>query len=586
MVQKTKHKKHQNHHTDAFMFQLEEGLVSQQSQRHDIPFSDLFSKFIAHPTMHDAMWSFKDHEYQIDIANATLGVPEVSVEKCSQVGLSELSIAILFILGITKSKIRVIHALPTKGISEAFVADRVNTPIENSPFVLAQVDQSMNNLSQKKLKNGTIFYFVGVEGGKSGISVPAPYLIEDEINFANQMLLNRLHSRQGHYRKEDTFTLRFSTPTIPDFAVSQHYNDSSKGMYGVKCNNCNKWQVVRFKDHCIIPGYDGKILELLESDLYNASYKIDDAYIQCPSCHKPISANAFLSKNSRQWIHEFPEKLLTHHGYKVQPQDVYSINTPAYTLWQLKDYAFKQEWVNFKLGEAYVDASSKLTMPALVNPMNIPSGGSYFLGIDVGKICWLTIGKKVKGRMFILETRSIRNEVDSRGVSSIVRTVLDFDTKYDFDGIIVDGMPDLTLSATIVALRPDVAYMCRYVERAPEVGAFNLFKPTGEVVTFRTEAFNLLAVALNSDMVKILQNPEVDVVKLHLGNFVKVVEDGVSRWVKTGEDHFAHSMLYMMMAANALGNSFKALDGNTVLSDGIICVNIGGTTNRKVIGTV
>src|SRR5690606_36509710 len=76
-------------------------------------------------------WSFKNHEFQIDIANDPAS--EVDVKKPTQVGLSELSVRIMLALAAIRRGFKCIYILPSAHFAATFAKTRVDPVIESSP---------------------------------------------------------------------------------------------------------------------------------------------------------------------------------------------------------------------------------------------------------------------------------------------------------------------------------------------------------------------------------------------------------------------------------------------------------------------
>lgn len=512
--------------------------------------SEWMTKFLSHPRIPDVPWSFDGYEYQKDIVDSTS--LKRSVIKCSQVGLSEIAVAVILTILSRESRVRAIYTLPTKKLAELFMADRVNSAIENSSYVSGMMVPEVNNLTVKKFSNGSYLYADGTEGSRSGISIPAPYLFKDEVDFSNLKMLDRLSSRQASWPDDETIDMQFSTPTLPGYGISESYGKSSKGIYACKCPACNTISPLDFFTDVVVPGYDRPLIEWTASDLLNAKYKVDKAYLKCPSCGRPILPQALADPSHREWVHEFDSLREKHEGFRVQPFDVYSTNPPSRTLKQVEDYDDKQEWVNFRVGAPYVDATSRITPPFVVSSTPTASGGKYFLGSDVGKTSWIVVGYVEGTKVTVVHKEQLRNELDpATKRSSVAERIAVLKNRYNIIRIVVDGMPDLTLAATIVDMFPD-GYIARYVQNAPEPGEFVKFKDSGEVVIMRTEAFNLLAAKSGMSHIAQVNCPETRLFNLHVTNMAKVFDRGKSVWKNIGDDHYAHALLYMLIASNTL----------------------------------
>lgn len=71
---------------------------------------------------------------------------------------------------------------------------------------------------------------------------------------------------------------------------------------------------------------------------------------------KPITVANLVDPAKRMWVPTYEGRDI--HSYQVAPYDVAAINDPARTIRQLKNYALKKDWVNFKVGDVHEDSES------------------------------------------------------------------------------------------------------------------------------------------------------------------------------------------------------------------------------------
>ena len=166
-------------------------------------------------------WSWKDHEFQLEIIRDTRS--RITVRKCSQVGLSEVMVQKTIAMAATMQHIRIIFTLPTRDMAMPFSKDRFDAAIDQSDFYSTLVQKAQNSASQKKIGTCTL-YITGSFGANSAISVPAEVVISDEVDFSNEVVLGKLNSRLRHAHLVDEMgnrgmRMNFSTPTVDDYGV-------------------------------------------------------------------------------------------------------------------------------------------------------------------------------------------------------------------------------------------------------------------------------------------------------------------------------------------------------------------------------
>ena len=330
------------------------------SQKRDFShMAEWLCKHTYHPKDNRTKWSFKDHEMQVAIANETRH--HVIVRKCSQVGLSELSVRIsLGMLNLYPGS-TAIYTLPTAKFAGKFAKTRIDPVIVSSPVLKASVP-SGNDSSELKQLGTSFLYIVGTSGQTSPISIPADMLIRDEVDFSNQKILSTFFSRLGH-AEEGGWIRDFSTPTIDGYGISADFDKSTMSRYLIKCDHCSEWVWPTILEDVIIPGFDQPIIEFTQDDLENQTYKVDEAYLACPACTGELTMANLANTDRRQWVAEQPDSDIA--GYQVVPFDVPRYNPIPKTIKSIKEYENRADWVNFETGVPYQDAENSFLLEAI-----------------------------------------------------------------------------------------------------------------------------------------------------------------------------------------------------------------------------
>ena len=337
----------------AILTSFKEG-VQAQVQRTSLVPSDWMVKSFKHPKDIRKMWSFDDHEFQIEIINLGDDVPEVTVKKCAQIGLSMIQILWLLTFCAQHDLLKIAYVLPTAKFATEFASLRVQPMIDGSPAISSMITGDVDNSAAKKV--GTCFYVMrGTSGENMAISIDLDAIIVDELNFCNIKVLSSMQSRLQHSLLK--LKRYFSTPTLPKFGISERYDSSSKAVRAVKCSHCETWVFPNFFDDCVIPGFDKSIREYRKSDHTHPG--VAKAYLACPKCKGVLGLEALNDPSRREWVHAEPSVL--HRGYAVKFWDVPKYNTVPDVLTSLKDTNYG-DWTNFRLGEDYEDAENSFLM--------------------------------------------------------------------------------------------------------------------------------------------------------------------------------------------------------------------------------
>lgn len=508
-------------------------------------------------------WSFKDHEFQIEIIRDTRS--RIGVRKCSQVGLSELMVQKTLAMAATMQHIRIIFTLPTRDMAMPFSKDRFDQAIDSSDFYSGLVHKASNSASQKKIGTCTL-YVTGSFGANSAISVPAEVVISDEVDFSNEAILGKLNSRLRHASLVDEMgnrgmRMRFSTPTVEDYGVDAEFQAGDQRFYMVKCRDCHQWVLPDFFHDFIVPGYDKGMIEFSREDIRDSRYRIADAYIKCPCCGKDL-LQSLLNPERRQWVAKRPD--VWDHSYQVYPWDVPKYNTPAAIIKQIGDYPLKGDFYNFVIGLPYSDAENSFITTQehrkRVADVDLWIYQRWVVtcqtvgGMDIGKTCHLTVKVKVGRQWHVVLAEKIRNTKEDPAAPQVLAR---FDY-YRMAKLCVDAGPDITLVNTLVGSRQNivaVVYVNKVSGIMPIVEAH-----AGDVINAdRTKTLSLLLSKHNAGDIHYPKNEDVTKeIFDHLKTTKKIRQrssdgDMVERFIKTDDaDHWVHSLNYCSIAAMAV----------------------------------
>lgn len=530
-------------------------------------------------------WSFAEHEYQIDILNDVSH--EAFYQKCSQVGASELFVRMkLAMMGISEA-LTVIYVLPTAKFAMRFAKGRVDPVISNSPSLKALLNKDVDSTEMKQFGN-CFLYITGSFGQGAAISIPAQALFWDEVDFCNQKNLTTFRSRMGHAKEDDLWFVRgFSTPTVFDYGINAYYKKGSQASYACFCGTCRDFVQVDFFRDLVVPGFNLDLKEWDKEHLNDPDVDVDKCFFRCVHCSNELPWANFLDPAKRKWIHAFPDRAIK--SRQISPFDVPAINPPWRTLRQIDEYEVKGDWVNFKVGVPFEDASSSFMVdtadwragPEVEPPLNpremteavetyqLDSVAKFFdwvldqpvsasncsMGMDVGKTSWFTVLHLGDTRRTMIHAE----RAQAANCNLLYRFLYLFHTYGCLTGV-VDAGPDFTLSQSIVRSLPGRAWASYY--SAAKDGQLQrlLLKPEeGVVRVLRTRTLDLLVRKFNGGQMNFAKLREESTLRSHYKAVKRVTEmydDGErgtkesAKWVNTDDDHFTHSTLYADVAAD------------------------------------
>lgn len=502
-------------------------------------------------------FSFEGHEFQRQIINDTHS--RVYVRKCSQVGLSELMVQKLLALASVLRHKRIIFTLPVDRMAQKFSKDRIDGVVNQSPYYSSMV-RAANNSASQKLINTTTVYIGGTYGDTGAISVPAYAVISDEIDFSNQTTLGKLSSRLRHAPKDDHgyagLRFEFSTPTVEEFGIDERYKRGNQMCYHALCQHCENWVVPDFLSDFKIPGFERALVELDKSDFRNPEYEFHNAWIACPKCDGDLWED-LNDHTRRKWIATAPHNY--EHSYQVFPWDVPSYNTPQSIIRQFEEYTTFQDFMNFVIGLPFtspdnsfmVDDAHRLRVNDAeywIFNNHIASYGTI-MGMDVGKVCHLTVAYRSGSMTMVVWAEELRNSPENPATDQVLE-------RYDWfkcQRMCVDAGPDLTLVNNLVVARGlGKITAVQYVRTVQGLSVYTEHDDGELIKAARTKSLGELLKRHNTGKIHYAA-ALTPVIFPHLKNLKKVREldnsgEHVDRFEKIGPDHYAHSLNYLELA--------------------------------------
>lgn len=504
-------------------------------------------------------YSFEDHEFQETIARDMQ--VEVIVRKCSQIGLSELSVRIALAFCNTMPAFTTIYTLPTSTFARKFAKTRIDPVIMTSPKLSERVHKEMNSSEVKQFVD-SFLYIGGTVGANAAISVPADALVHDEVDFSDEEVLSNYESRLTHSK----FALKrkFSTPTVSGTGISHEFETSKRHWNFVKCCHCNEQFVPDYFKHVRIPDYDGDLRKINEDNLWQIRWR--EAYVECPGCGKEPD----LGPAHREWVVENNEYQGDKNGYQIQPFDAPKIITPGQLVRRSTKYARYADFINFNLGLPAEDAETSFSKAELEDlfkdrlPEYRFSPYVAVMGIDVGLTCHIMVGGLgPEGRMDILHAeRCEHTQLEQRKLELMlqykVRTTV-MDSQPYFDLLLRLQMRDQNLWGAVYSQSKNLDIMKAIdEEKDPETGK----ERRHQVDVNRNRALDALMMFTRGGGLAFRPGvePLKDVVVAHLQDMKRVkglneTDELLFQWKKSarGNDHFHHTLLYTFLAGRLVG---------------------------------
>ncbi len=502
-------------------------------------------------------WSFKDHEYQIEILKSE--AEYTSVIKAAQTGMSETSIRLTLALASLYQSSNFMYILPSLIFARRFATTRFDPVIEFSPQLSRELSKEVDSSELKRIANSFI-YFAGAQTARQSISVPAKGLVMDELDFCSQSVLTSFYSRLGHNKEGQSVVTRFSTPTLPGYGIDKLHKTGTQGIYMVWHEKCGQWVSIDPLEDIFLPGWEeDNLVNFSKKDLADPRLEIDNSYVRCPGCRRKITQANMVDPAKRAWVHHHPEK--DHKTFYVSPLDVPAINTCQKILAGVDNYERHADWINFGLGKAFQDAENSVVIQAVekaaVTPGVTPHTGASIgavLGSDVGKLSHVLIGKRTGDYLDILWAERVKQD----GEGTLVSTWKERMAQYGIWRAVVDAGPDISAPQQLISETAyHQAWACYFTRgQKKRLTDIEMDEATQIVNAARTKIIDRVVKRLNGGKIRFMSDhPEMNLIKKHLQTMKRVTRisdttgEKIEHWASTSkENHYFFALVYLVIA--------------------------------------
>ena len=357
--------------------------------------------------------------------------PYLCVVKSVQMGLSELFI-IQSHIEAGEYGMTVMYVLPKYELRNRFVNNRIYKlhKLPHYSYLIRMAETTVHRTSLMHFGRGTLVY-VGsnVSDEFVEVSIDSAYIDEkDRCNQANLLMVPDRYSASP-YR----FHREIGNPTIEGYGIDERYQESSKGVWMLKCPGCGKHFTPDFWKHAVKQiGHNQYVAR--DSDYMLGEWS--DARL-IHECGSPVDR-----LQEGEWVHEFPKKLWK--GYCISK--LFSKFTRLSELIEKHDKSLgndtkMQIFYNSDLGLPFTSKGAKITQQMLLDccrdykwPVKrVEAGSIRALGVDVGEVLHAVLREKVdKSTWRLLEARTFE------GFDGLARFIESWKPKR----VVVDAMPE------------------------------------------------------------------------------------------------------------------------------------------------
>lgn len=473
------------------------------------------------------------------------------VEKSRQLGLSEVGLTEALHFLIMNPAVKAMYIFPTDKQMQDFSKSRIDPVLQSSGYFRDIVDPKLNSVSTKKL-NDSFFFMRSGWGSGLGEGADIDHLSIDEydrmkenVEFAFQEGLSS--SRYGYLR-------RWSTPTIPGRGTNALYEKSDQMRYFWTCTHCGEKQFLTFEQNMIQvkPNGVNKLTQEIEDGTF---------IIGCRKCKREIDR-----MQTGEWVPMRPS-IRNVRGYHISQMDAAWISADHIMRRQF-DFASKQVFFNYVLGEAYASEGFLVTEADVTASIRLPHEvGSrtndyvaVVAGIDWGEVSYMTVlGLRGNGAVDLLDiyTAEDSKTVPLQSVSQFCAIL----RAYQPNIIVADAGYGADRNSYGYTQFPASWYACHWVTNKT-AGARTRFmdqwnENAREVTVDKTLKVQRTLHAIKGHLIGLFQmNEKIAMLTKHLKNtrIMDEEEDGLvyQRATRVGPDHTVSALTYALIGIDKL----------------------------------
>ena len=468
-----------------------------------------------------------------------------------------------------------IYTMPDENMRKRVFQNRV-LPLLTQDSVFhglnAAGKKPIRSIEITEINNSQMLMFPANE--KAATSQPADVVFNDEIDLSDPQIIALFNSRlQGSDVK---INHNYSTPTFQGIGIDALYETSDQHEYMFKCPHCGFYQLPEFTTKFIyIPGLPAEAPDDLSKfePQWLDKYGINtlDARSICCKCGKQVT---YGDEENHAWVPRHPHRSNSR-GYRISPFSTRNLDA-AYVFNTLMKYIRGDNMKGFQntvLGKTHESSDERLS-ESLLRTLFTPNfdpifdhgiQDPFFIGIDMGKICHVTIG-------FASSMTNVKTVLFETVKAEELEARLPFYfSKFNIKMGFIDRLPLITTSESVRDKSNKVIMPMQYELTS---GGQMLTPKTDEygnlsyVAAHRTMHLDRLASAVRSGFVEFSgYGSQKDTIIQHLRAMVRELKsdnsgtEKVPMWVKKDKnDHYFHSLSYLYQAVIQYYNGCSFLD--------------------------
>lgn len=484
-----------------------------------------------------AAWEFGDRQWQLELLDDSH--KQIVVRKPTQVGLSTIMLTKMLHFA-DMNRVRATMTLPRQDDVYDMVNSRLSEIIANSPYIANKMG-SIDNVRMKQFGTSWLHF---VEMSVPPRMMDVDWMLNDEVDLSNSEHLEQAISRMD--ASKFGYHHRISTPTIHGYGIDALYELSDKKEWFVKCAYCSFEQI-------------------LDWDL-NVAHIRGETWYKCAHCGNKLHAQDI---REGRWV-VTGDSNAPISGYQInQLMCTYIEPSRLYVQYQTMT---RKNFYNFRLGLPYTSSSGGFDREAIFErcfmsghpeeERAMDEDAVYVLGADQGDTIHVSIGKLSEDGIKLVYFEEIPFEL---GFDRLAKLIYMFRVRI----AVIDGLPNHHSAKKLVEEFPFIGYVA-YFSSVDEMYRAN--EDEQKISISKTDAYDHLLLRIANSELQFYgllpPDKKTNTVISHLANMRRDIEEQYTRaggvktfhvWKGIGKDHYADSLVYMLMAADMAEGYSQAL---------------------------
>lgn len=479
------------------------------------------------------LFNLGGHSYQCDLVSRDKRVRVV--KKGTQLGATLVyQLEAIHGLVFRRFPLGVMYMMPSEKTVERFSKLRFTPMFDGNIWLKRYL--SVNNANEKVINGGNLI-FVGARsqqvGGTSTKDSSALRTFECDIVYRDEVDLHDMEmveqSKQRLNYSKVRGQVNLGSPTVPGYGIDLMYEESDQCRWVIPCGFCGK-------------------LTCIEEDFPKSIQMLGGVW-----CRVCVHCGRLIFVHDGRWESRYPDRDIR--GYWASSFLSPRADLKEYmTRYHHSDGSALCEFERSILGRASIEAENQLSDVTVLDRCGSDglrhySGVDTVMGVDVGKVIHAVIGVRTgRDSYAVLNVSAVESFEELHALAARMKVRL----------CVMDAMPDIHASRKFQQEEPYSVFLCRYSEQMPGVPDWD--SRGGGVKCNRNEWCDRVHDVFSTGKVSLPRNcPELRVFAKQLSSTAKAIithpDTGIQkpRWIKRGDDHYFHSMLYFLLGCQRSG---------------------------------